>query len=498
MRCFLIAVFVLIGSVRLLAADLGDPAGVAEVDPAAEAMLGPAFESRAAGIALRPPEGSKEIRRGLPDEIVCFVQENRQWVLRVMRFTLPNPTPLSEYKDAAGKLLPGVLEQTTAALLTANPGAELLRQDVANVDDGDVGMIAIRYNLGTVHKLLQQGLIRENDRVYYVLEFTTPGAPPLTPAEVVHPAERAAVDTFAGVLDSIKLFDRGGIKQDQEMRLFRTRELFLSLTEERLRAAIVPQQWLRLIKNGKDIGYTYIIESDQKPDKGTGLSIGIRSRTYPEPGVQVDAESWFFTTWDRKQEEWSNVAALKRAGSLPEYVTELGSTLHRLKPVPDEAVQDGDNRGVQPVNERTLEVMFISKSGALPAIKQDLPPFYIPQALGQIIPRLLPLKRQTTYLFAVYVPDQRSVMLRYVDVEPERDVKFGGRSFRARAVKDRIGLEGSVTTHYITAAGEYMGSVNADSKIVVVPTDADALKKLWKDADLSAPKLPDAALRNQP
>jgi hypothetical protein len=80
------------------------------------------------------------------------------------------------------------------------------------------------------------------------------------------------------------------------------------------------------------------------------------------------------------------------------------------------------------------------------------------------------------------------VMLRYVDVEPERTLTFDGRRVQAIAVHERLGLEGSVTTHYMTADGRYLGSVNEDSRITVLPTDADTLERIWTTPDLTRPE----------
>ena len=73
-----------------------------------------------------------------------------------------------------------------------------------------------------------------------------------------------------------------------------------------IRQSLVPEQWLRLIKDGKDIGYTYLVEEiardlprrgQQLMDSGgnDGVLIGVRTRTLPEPGTQVDTESWMWS-----------------------------------------------------------------------------------------------------------------------------------------------------------------------------------------------------------
>ena len=59
------------------------------------------------------------------------------------------------------------------------------------------------------------------------------------PAEV-----RRIADTFNQVTETIRLLDQTSIREDQDRRLFRTRSLFVNLTEPRIRQSLVPEQWL--------------------------------------------------------------------------------------------------------------------------------------------------------------------------------------------------------------------------------------------------------------
>jgi len=89
-------------------------------------------------------------------------------------------------------------------------------------------------------------------------------------------------------------------------------------------------------------------------------------------------------------------------------------------------------------------------------------------------------------MFAFYVGDEHEVMARYVDVEPVQDVEFDGRVQRAVIVRDRIGVDGSPTLHYVTRDGQWLGSVNEEQKLTVLPSDAETIRMLWKDAKLGS------------
>jgi hypothetical protein len=119
--------------------------------------------------------------------------------------------------------------------------------------------------------------------------------------------------------------------------------------------------------------------------------------------------------------------------------------------------------------------------------EQELPVFYIPEALAHLLPRLVPRNEPAKYMFASYVPEKQAVMARYVDVGVEQQVTIGGKQVMAIPVRDRLGLEGSVTTHYVNAAGQYLGAVSPDQKVEILPSDAATLVAVWKNVDPPRP-----------
>lgn len=470
-----------------LTEELSEPA--IEAEPST-GKLGEWFESKAAGIAFRAPGGLKLVKRASSDQIAHYVDEKRNWVIKVKRSSLGRPLSLTGDNDDPDINQKGLLELTVDQLLTDIPAAEVLRQDVISLSDADVGMIALRYTLGTQRKLTQQALIQANDQLYYIFDLTSPGKN--NPAEdqvevdadAEDPRELEAVEAFRKMIESVRILDRGSVKDEQNHRLYRTRALFVAMNEKKLRSVLIDEQWLRILRNGKDMGYTYVIE-ETKPGAGIEeISIGVRSRTYPEKNVQVDAESWLSMSLDRRHESWSSVAVIDEGKPKKDYISEFGASDRKTKPVANNAL---GSEGVSFVEEYDLSVTHLAKSASSEPVQRELPPFYIPQAMGYLLPRLLPLNDPKNYLFATYVSDQREVMLRYIDVGVEQKVSLAGKSFEAIPIKDRIGYEGPITTHYMSLDGKYLGSENKDSKIVLLPSDADSIKKIWQNADLTRP-----------
>jgi hypothetical protein len=214
----------------------------------------------------------------------------------------------------------------------------------------------------------------------------------------------------------------------------------------------------------------------------------VRSRSFPDPGVQNDAESWSWVAMDKKQEEWSNVLVTQNDNATDPKLkhivsSENGVTTWRVKPVRDDSMQSQNNPGVRMVDDYRLTV---TRNTGEPIIKQ-LTAFYLPKSIDHLLPRLVPLTEPKGFMFATYVNDQKEVIRRYVDVGKPGQFTLGGKTIHAVPVNDRVGLEGSVTTHYMTPEGEYLGSVNVDSKITILPTDKATLEKMWKNVNLTRP-----------
>ena len=88
----------------------------------------------------------------------------------------------------------------------------------------------------------------------------------------------------------------------------------------------------------------------------------------------------------------------------------------------------------------------------------DVGPAYLPQALGRMLPWLIPLGPEAKgYAFASYVRESRQRMMRYVDMKPiVQEMMFNGQSV-GYEVRDRLGLEGAPTVNYFTLEGTIPG-----------------------------------------
>ncbi|HET6246358.1 MAG TPA: hypothetical protein VFE47_01570 [Tepidisphaeraceae bacterium] len=526
---------------------------ITEVAPTDELPLGRPYESLSVGLSFRPPASCKlSSDMGTSTYIAEWADTDRDWTLKLGRMIVDHSAPLVTTKDKFDdKEIEGILDKTVKNLKASLPGSQLLRNDVTNTrgnvrrDSGksiaqdNVGLIAIRYSFEGHHKLSQEAIIQSSDGVYYLLTLTSPGDKAAldnpTPNAPADPNEVLAVNTFNQMIDSIKLIDRKAIYEDQVERLSHSRLVVVNWTPEKLHRVILNEQWMRIMKDGKDVGYSYITEdqaggiprplkrqelinAEKSHDNGAeqrlaphgdGILIGVRASTTmtgirsdkTKGPIQIDSSFWGYTSADRKHEDFSRVVVTDdHIAPKKGYVQEFGMSDKRDRRVYERPQQDPNadanaisvpadrNNGILVFKEDwELNVNLASNSGNAAPVIRKLPPWYVSQALAHLLPRLLPLDRPQKYLFAVYVSDSQQVVMRYMDVLPEQIVVFNGQQMRAIPIKDRLGLEGAVTMHYMSIEGNYLGSENREQKLVLIPTNDATIRQIWSQANLTRP-----------
>lgn len=519
-------------------------------------LVGERFESKSTGLAFNPPAGMKRkpLKSAETDPLVHYVDESRGWQLVATQGTLSDSIALSSAEvtavDPNAQAPAGLLELASEEIKTTYPAATILRQKVikAGPDRLSVALLAARITADLKPVLTQQAIIKAGERAYFTMSLTSPVTergdeePATQPTDAL---EQAATEGFHAMLETVQLLDLRAIKEDQDQRLFRTRALLLNLTPTKLQAAVIPEQWLRIMHNGKDVGYSYVIEEkeigEDRKKPQDGIRIGVRTRLFaPPPGksaseaiapadtvaipglvastaarlepvqlvageatepaksVQIDAETWMWISLDRRHEEWSSVVLMDNGSGERDHWSEVGSSERQMTHMLDNDLKTGGTEDprqppVRRADTYTLDVRTVAKRNAPAPIKRPLSPWYIPQGISHLLPRLLPLGEPKSYMFASYISgERRQVMNRYVDIGREQMTDLGGKKMRAIPIRERTGLEGPVTTHWMNPEnGKYLGSTCADAGLVVIATNAADLEGIWKDkADLTRPAEP--------
>lgn len=475
-------------------------------------------------VSFQPFKDARQIDRAVPTELLRFVQDKKGWSLVFDRAELPSPIPLRDTRSSGGVDQPGYLTAAINLIRSNDPSADILRTDILDTGKLKIGLIVAHVRAQNKHSLMQQALIEITPKLYYSIVMYAP-APERDLDKSDSVRESAAV--FKAIVDSIEPVDLSAIRQDQDERLFRTRALFVNWTRQAIMSALRPEQFLRFLRQNDrgqwvDIGYAYSVEEPANglprkgvvqpsvaPESAEGVRIGMRMRSIPDPGKTVDVETWMYVSFDRRHEVWSTTSLMRDPSASASrdrevWVTEVGASDVEKQRVFDRNLRAEDFKEVDQLNRQRNEkdpefvpfrevekykllVRTESRNAVATPLRRELPPFYLPQALGTLLPRLLPLKTPTGYLFATYNSDNRQVMLRYVDVGLEQTITLNDKTHLAIPITERLGLDGPKTIHYLSSKGEYLGSINEQMKIQILPTTREELMRLWKDADLTKP-----------
>jgi hypothetical protein len=512
------------------APDISAPAPATQPSDAASDLLGPKFISKYYSVEFRPPAQSTEAVKPGGEMIAIFNRDNPGLELKVWRTHLQNALPLTLHKDQFGQVQDGVLEKSIAQITANTPGVQVKRNEVINVGSISVGMIGVRYqNAKGERRYTQQAIFaapNSGDALYYFFQLNGPGKPQAEPEDIENPAERLAYQTFSKIVDSVVLLDRADIKKDQDDRLFRTMALYVNWSGaqfQTVRAALAPEQYQRIVRDGKDIGYSYIVEEfEEKPKdiESSTIRIGMRSRVMPAEGIQWDSSTWMSSSADHKHEIWNCAAVCTNPkGETLDSFTQLASSDELNRAIVLQAQPQAAGGGLMPPqglqgnigldSVRKLQVTSTRVDPAthlasqLPQFEQETPAFFLPQAFGFLLPQLLPLNRPTGYMFASFVPASSDdiarnfngqIMARYMDVLPAAEVDLNGRKIQAIEIDDRLGYDGDPVRNYLSPDGKFLGSCSTytqngkKSTQWVLPSDRASLERLWAHPELSRPQ----------
>jgi len=294
---------------------------------------------------------------------------------------------------------------------------------------------------------------------------------------------------------------------------------------------IKPMRLMPIIRDGKDIGCILMNQRLATHSGNEGFEIIVRSRVQSEkPGADaqktaangnspqagggivlpgsvlpapvsggsanaapagpsnVFTNSTFFVTFDRAHEDWTSITQVDEevAAQVVESAnTDLTTHIDRAKAIAAERMipKPGETPPSVTVPEYTLNIQYAHGRRQDKPANIKLLPDYLPQATAQMLPRLL-ADEPGKYMFSFYVSGEQKIMRRYVDVDQPREVTLDGNTTRAVPISDRIGVDGIPTVHYVTREGEWLGSVNEEQKLTVLPTDETTLTNIWSKQPL--------------
>ncbi len=191
-----------------------------------------------------------------------------------------------------------------------------------------------------------------------------------------------------------------------------------TLTTEKVHAALMPEQWFRLVKNKKDIGYMRMLahRGEEWDTEGIRVDIDVHMES---DNQTVDTESRYFLTDDGRREVWSVKTAMR---------PRVRTTARRRNATPLVAeslwVETGlraDRKVEVGRNSVTVNVISVDRKdpSSSERLEWDKPPEgYLAQVEAQLLGSLLPRNEAATYGFYAWSSSTRDISFRTDRVEP--------------------------------------------------------------------------------
>ncbi len=513
-----------------------------DVDPGA----GKVFRSRSAGVEITPPDGGLLVRRpndGNGGEIAEFRYERRAWEIFVK--VIPNGTARPLLTDPAKPLESGLLDIAVAQLTSvANESTTVSVHEAVTIGAAKVGLIEAHRGSGIGRHFIQEAIFPDADPTRYVLiQMISPERPAGDAgAGGDAPEEAQARRVFRSTLGTVRLPGVAEVKAEAVRRAKASVAFLDGLTEPQVRAALADVRFIRVVRNGQNVGFVQVNARAKVQDKQDGFEVVVQSHVVQPataaaddgpggvvpavPGSVFDAQTTYFCTFDRWHEQWHTTARLTpvpaanagaaNAGVANAGVAAAGDVARpaavpvvtpALTPVVTEEFGNSDkqrhiardvvaqqNQARQPnpagkpannnppvierIEYRLTTSRYAGAKGAGKPRRVGLGPIYLPQAVGQVLPELLPTA-PGEYLFQWYVPEQGDTLSRYVDVRPAADVMLDGQKVNAVTIEDRIGVDSPPTTHYVGKDGQWLGDAVDDGNVLYLPATEAELRAIW-------------------
>jgi hypothetical protein len=285
---------------------------------------------------------------------------------------------------------------------------------------------------------------------------------------------------------TISLRAAGEIDAERKTRIDAATQLLAGLTPAGLRSQVGVTQWFRIYipatEKQREIerGYSCLsvfeagkdaLDIKNSPDLATGSEKGmlvqLRGRLVnPEATVYYDSEARYWMAWDQSEEQWS-IVGTQRQGEAEATESELGV---RSKATPGAAPRIT----VQKVDHAT---------NTSEPHDWDVPEAYLSQALGWVLPRLMPRDatspREFGFYFYNFANSRPQISLRSDLWEPLND---GGFRMTTKLTSDS-----PPTISMYAADGTLIRRMFADGSITE-PTTLEDLRRIWKAKGLSVSK----------
>ncbi|MEX0653200.1 MAG: hypothetical protein WD534_17110 [Phycisphaeraceae bacterium] len=307
-------------------------------------------------------------------------------------------------------------------------------------------------------------------------------------------------EMFEAVLESVELMSPQDLDA-QRTALVEAGDAWLAQVSQAQMAAVLPErQWLRLLQDGRDVGYQRIESGPAEQLGEAGLEVRIQSHTLAGENHAYDSESQLFVADDVPIELWSLVTTLRPLqdrGGLQPSREQPNRSRRPVQPggvtdSPIEALaehwrqrprvagpQQSPEQGWADTGLRSHERITVSQEGPTEIDNKEwsVPPkAYLSQLAVQALPALLVEQARAGEVakpmaFYAYHPNAGRLMLRTVRTEP---ADAGGWRVYDRPAPDR-----AEQTYRYDDRGRLIERRTGDGR-VFKPATAEEIRTRWQ------------------
>ncbi len=397
------------------------------------------------GFSLRPPKGAERQRQSATAQLVSWLKRDAKsgaiaWSLRIRKVTYKlgedEKFDLKEYsKEILRKLSTQEKFKVDDVTVTKLAGKEAL--DLAGTGAGAL-------------ELWQSEMwVHANEGVFLVFSLAGP-----------KDDARKLDKLFDTILSTVEITDPEEEAKKRRKFLKAGARLMLSLDEDRVKKAIRKEPQIRLLTyQGKKVGY--MIQVEKMTYEGKHPAVQVESYALaklPDLPLRI-SRSTMVATVGRSLEKWNDRLTLH---------TEKG----RIN-----VVEKGLQKGSVLLCDTTRN------EEPLPTRKHtDVPTdWYLPKAMGMILPRLLDPADPNTYAFATYNSGDNRFDMRTMFVIGKRRIEVDGRKIEAYQLLDQTHWDKDPATLYVTEDGDLIRMESVDG-FVMKAVDRRTLLKHYPDA----------------
>jgi len=434
------------GSARLvvsvMALLLAAVATVAAVG-ADEVELGSRYIDPANGFSLRPPKGTERRKQFSPSLLVSWRKRDAAsgaiaWTLSVLK------VPRAEKKlDLAA------YAKTLAHRLRTKDGFDVEGAKVVSL--AGTKAIDIRGVAGGKARLWKRQVwLPGGAKRFLVVQIAGPTGMKQTLAAVSEAVVRTLVLTDPKVAAARR-----------KESLQRGTKLLASLTDERLAAAMGKGQWFLLRLGGKEVGFMFV---DAQPATVAGVArrgYRVEMCWYLQHGKKKSVHVIFrkmLTTADRSYERWSEALYAGKTTGMPA------------------AVEQGAMAGGM--------ITCSITSGGKTTPRRQKPPmnYYLPRAMGFLLPQIVDLTSPAAYAFASYTSQTNRFDLRTLTVVGPEKITLADRRAETIRLTDQTAAHVEPATLWVTPAGKLLRMKTGEG-LVMEPASPSAVTRRFAKAE---------------